>query len=356
MDPAILIPTPDPIPVHWGWFQFLLLLTFMLHMLFMNAMLGSGLIAMFNDLRKKPENAPLSHDISRSLTYTIAFTINMGVAPLLFLQVLYGHFMYASSVLMAVYWLSVVGLVILAYYSAYIYNFNFEQLGANRMKFMGVTVILLLVIAFIFTNNMTLMLTPEAWPNYFEHKGGTFLNLKEPTLVPRYLHFVFASIAVGGLLIAIRTTLRSKKEDKETKKMISYGMRWFTFGTAAESGIGIIFLFSLPEPIKMMFVGGSTLYTSIFLLSLVGVFYCFVYGMKEKVWPATWALLATVFLMIVMRDLARHAYLKPYFTPADLTVVSQYSPMITFFVVLVIGLLIVAYMLKLAYESSKEVE
>jgi uncharacterized membrane protein YwaF len=42
MDPATLIPYRDTIPVHWGWFQFLLILTFGLHILFINAMLGSG--------------------------------------------------------------------------------------------------------------------------------------------------------------------------------------------------------------------------------------------------------------------------------------------------------------------------
>ena len=39
---GMIIPSPDSIPVPWGYFKFLLLLTFPLHLLMMNAMLGSA--------------------------------------------------------------------------------------------------------------------------------------------------------------------------------------------------------------------------------------------------------------------------------------------------------------------------
>ena len=41
---------------------------------------------------------------------------------MLFLQVLHGNLIYTSSILMGVYWLSVIGLFILAYYRAYLYK------------------------------------------------------------------------------------------------------------------------------------------------------------------------------------------------------------------------------------------
>jgi hypothetical protein len=101
MDPARLIPASDPLPVPWGWFQILLLLTFVLHLLFMNTMLGTGIIALVSHLKNPKSALPVTADISKKLPYTIAFTVNMGVPPLLFLQVLYGHLFYVSSVLMA---------------------------------------------------------------------------------------------------------------------------------------------------------------------------------------------------------------------------------------------------------------
>jgi len=120
MDPASLVPTPDAIPVPWGFFEFLLILTFFAHILLMNAMIGTAFIAMVREIRTPLTAPPPCRDIAGKLPYTIAFAVNFGVAPLLFLQVLYGHFMYTSSILMAAYWLSIIGMLILAYYSAYL--------------------------------------------------------------------------------------------------------------------------------------------------------------------------------------------------------------------------------------------
>ena len=55
------IPNADTIPVAWGWFQFLLLLTFPLHLLAMNALLveegfrGHGRQQETHSIRLEPE-------------------------------------------------------------------------------------------------------------------------------------------------------------------------------------------------------------------------------------------------------------------------------------------------------------
>ena len=355
MEPSALVPVPDVIPVAWGWLQFFLILTFILHILFMNAMLGTGIIALFTDLRSDPENLTVARDVSLKLPYTIAFTVNLGVAPLLFLQVLYGHFMYVSSLLMAVYWLSIIGLLIVAYYSAYIYDFRFDILGPSRGLLIALTVLLLLVVAFLFSNNMTLMLTPGKWTQYFANPGGTILNLSEPTLFPRYLHFVTASIAVGGLFIALVWKFKARRGHMNAGKKITLGMKWFTYATIVQIILGIWFLISLPKEIMLLFMGGNSLATFLFIAGLTGAILILVFGFKNRVWPGAGALLLTVIVMVLMRDIVRTAYLKPFFSVSSLTLVKQYSPMILFLAVFIIGLILVAYMLKLAARGSREV-
>ena len=62
----------------------------------------------------------------------MAFAVNFGVAPLLFVQVLYGHLFYTSSILVAVFRLAVIPLLIVAYYALYLHGFRFGVLVGER--------------------------------------------------------------------------------------------------------------------------------------------------------------------------------------------------------------------------------
>jgi hypothetical protein len=345
MDPSKLIPATDPIPVSWPWFHVLLLLTFVLHLLFMNAMLGGGIIALVSHLRRKEQSPHLPEEISKKLPYTIAFTVNMGVAPLLFLQVLYGHFFYVSSILMAAYWISVIGALLLAYYSAYLYDFKYQDLGSLRALVIGFTVLILLAIGFLFSNNVTLMLQPAKWTAYFTRRDGTVLNLSDPALIPRYLHFVVASMAVGGLFVALLARF-GRSDDAATRQgRIDLGLRWFSHATLAQVFIGLWFLMALPTDIMAAFMGKSLVHSGVFFAAIGGVVASLVLAFKKRLLETTFALLATVVLMVILRDLVRHEYLRPYFSPSLLEVVPQSSPLILFVVSFVVGLGLVMWML-----------
>ncbi len=354
MDPSALIPVPDSIPVHWAWLDFFFILTFVLHLLFMNAMVGSAVIAMVRSIRSNL----LSHDltiakhVSQKLPYTIAFTVNMGVAPLLFIQVLYGGFIYTSSVLMGWYWLSIIGIVITAYYCAYIFDFRFDSLGRSRTIFISASVILMLVTGFLFTCNMTLMLTPEKWVQYFSNPRGTILNLSQPMLIPRYLHFVCASIAVGGLFLALFGKVKTKGE--EDNEMIMSGMKWFFNATFVQIIIGIWFAASLPQDIVHLFLGRSTSATLYALGALAGAAAALFFGYKRQVWQAAASLVFTVIFMALVRNMVRIQYLKPYFTLSDLKISPQYIPMALFIVTLAAGSGLIFYMVRLASKVKKE--
>ena len=356
MDPSSLVPVADAIPVPWGWHYVLLLVTFVLHLLFMNTMLGTGVIAFVEEFRKTDGGAPesLSESLAHKLTYVIAFTVNLGVAPLLFLQVLYGQFIYVSSVLLAVYWISVVFLVIAAYYLAYIYNFRYQRLAASRKWVIGGAVALLLVVGFIFTNNMTLMLRPDVWQGYFDAPGGTILNWSDPTRFPRYLHFMVASLAVGGLFVAHLARYGTSGSEEERQRRLNLGMQWFTYATLAQIVIGIWFLISLKREVMLQFMGGETLYTMVLLLGIAGAMVLLVFGFQRRPASAGIALVGTIAVMAVMRDFVRAGYLEPYFTLSDLRLDPEYSPLILFLVVFVAGMGMVWYLLRLAAKTGKE--
>ena len=115
MNLPIPYPDPMPLPAPVWLLRTLLLLTFFLHILFMNTLLGGTAIALGCSLQRRSSKfaALLAADLGRMLPSVFAFTITLGVAPLLFLQVIYGHLLYTSSILMAVPWLGIIGLVLM---------------------------------------------------------------------------------------------------------------------------------------------------------------------------------------------------------------------------------------------------
>lgn len=348
-----LVPIPDTIPVAWGWFQFLLLLTLPLHLLVMNAMVGSAGIALYARLRPDQGSRRLAHELAKILPFLVAFTVNFGVAPLLFNQLLYGHFLYVSSVLMAVFWLAVIPLLILAYYALYLYDFSFNREGGTGTGLLAFALLLLFVIAFIFTNNMTLMLDPTKWTAYFRNDHGTILNLADPSLVPRFLHLMAGALAVGGLFVAIFGKIKAPRDAELGEVAIRLGMRTFAWLTLLQVVLGPWFLISLPRNIILMFMGGDPLATAIFFAALLLLPLALAAAFKKRVYVAAGATGALVVLMSFLRAYVRTGFQKPYFSVDALIVVPQYSPMVLFFVSLLLGLVCIGWMVRKAWAAHQ---
>jgi len=358
MDPASLIPSYASLPLQPLLLQVLLVLTFALHLLLMNVVLGGSVVAFFSELRRrKSEAARLTgKELAPKMTMSLALAVNLGVAPLLFLQVLYGQFLYTSSVLIAWPWLSVVALVIAAYYGLYVYNFRHDRLHGATLPLLGICILLLLAVAFVFSNNMTLMLRPERWLRYFDNPTGFMLNLGEPTLVPRYLHMVVAAIAVGGLFVAVMAAFqrrRGRMTPEQAAERVEYGMRWFTRTTLLQLVLGPLFLVSLPRDVMLALMGGEILHTVVFIAAMALVALALYLGIRRKL-AATVATLATLVLaMSWMRALVRIEYLAPHFSLSEAAMMPQYGPFALFIISLVVGLAVVAWVLKQALAAGR---
>ncbi|SJZ96343.1 hypothetical protein SAMN02745119_02146 [Trichlorobacter thiogenes] len=345
MNPATLIPIADTLTAPNGWFQFFLMLTFPLHLFAMNAMLGAGLVAFISHLYPGRAYRELSHELAKALPFLVAFTVNLGVAPLLFVNVIYGHLLYSSTVLMGLYWLAVIPLLIIAYYLAYIYDFSFKQLGNLAMFVLLAVLVLLLTVGFIFSNNMSMMISPVSWSRWFTTPGGTLLNLADPTLLPRYLHIITGSLAVGGLFSALyaSTLLKSDPEVSEAGKKL--GMQLFSWLTLLQFGVGTWFLLTLPQKTMSRFMGGSPVATLLLVVGVLLAVATLITGFKRLVLPTVCLTLPLVYVMSFMRDVVRGNFLAPYFNPSTVPVQVQWSPLIFFLVTLMLGLVLVVWML-----------
>ncbi len=354
MEGQQLIPVPDAIPASWGWFEMLGLVTLLLHFIMMNVILGgSFLIFGFRlpgILNTRGRSAIVS--LVGKIPTGFALAVNFGVAPLLFLQVLYGHFFYTSSILMGLYWILIIPLLILAYYGAYIQLYKWDSAPALSRMFSFLTLIILIYISFIFSNAMSLMVRPDAWPQYFTNRGGTLLNWSDATLFPRWLHMVVGSIAVAGLAVSVFWHFSRTDQDNRSRH-IETGLKIFGWTTMVQAAIGIWYLLTLPKDTMMLFMGRNPVYTIIMLLGILCGLTAIVTAMRNLFKTTFLMAILTMALMVLMRSFVRTANLSDYFSVSELRVQPQTGNLVLFLLVFAIGMGCVTWMLSMIPKSDE---
>ena len=362
MNPQVILPAPDalPLPAAPLLLELLLHLTFFLHLLAMNAMLGGLLLTFYGRLRGRDASDPwtaLADSIAKLSPSLVAATVTLGVAPLLFLQTLYGQFFFTSSILMAWGWFSVVVVVIFAYYGTYIQSFRGRNLGATQLPLLGVTLLLFLWVSFMLTNNNTLMLNAPRWADmYFADAGGRHLNLGDGQLLPRWLHMVLGALAISGLMLAWWGKARLSRSDTSGSFMVTTGVAAFTWPTLLNIGIALWFYFAQPSPVRKLFMGGDIYATLLFavgfglgLALLVMALLARNQGDRINLWPLSVLTGITLVDMILMRDTVRDAWLGDLYVPAEFAVQPQMLNLVIFAVLLVAGIGVMIWMLRTLY-------
>lgn len=370
IDPS-MIPTvdPNPLPAPYWLFKTLLLVTFFLHIVAMNLMLGGAALALFARFTSKGKEFRnrVFLDLAKKVPTFLAATITLGIAPLLFVQVLYGQYFYTSTILIAWPWFLVLVLLVVAYYGFYFVAYNGKRRPGISGTVLFGSLALVMLIGFIYTNNVTLMQSPTRWAaKYFANPSGWNLNLSDPTLIPRYLHFMVAAVAIGGLLLVFLALARWKHDRPYAEYLLQFGGKAFMYATMAQFLVGIWFLVSLPRDMRMLFMGDSPLGSALFgigiLGSLVAIFLMSDALRKQNIRIAAYGvsgIIAIVILtMVIMRDILRDAILEPYFHPHTFAVKTQWAVLPVFLVLFLGGVALWLLMLKRygLFTSTKPIE
>jgi hypothetical protein len=321
----------------------------------MNIALGGSVLNAAYRLRRR--KAPPG---AAGLPGAIALAVNLGVPPLLFVQVLFGQFFYSSSVLMASYWLAVIPLLILAYYAAYL----MQGKGGKAKGFRAGTIwslvsaLLLLAVAFAYVNNMSLMLRYGQWPGYFADKRGLMLALSDPALFPRFLHFAVGALAVASISWSAWARFRDRRarsrgedlaEDGGAKET---GLRLFWIFTAIQAPIGVAWLATLPKETVGLFMGGSAYGAVLLALGLLLAAGLLVHAIRGKFMATALILAPTLVVMVLMRDLVRASALSPVFSAEALKVEPQYGPLVLFLSTFAIGAAVLAWLIRAAFRAK----
>ena len=254
-----LFPAVDPIalPAPVWLFKVLHVLTMALHFTAVEILLGGILVAAWLNFRgtanRNGPSSPIQLDaafsVARRLPVVMTFVINLGVPPLLFAQVLYGRAIYTSSVLIGLWWISVVVLLMICYWLLYRFAARCEA-GRRAWPFGLAAWALAGLIARIYTSNMTLMLRPAVWSDMYSKSGiGAWLPTNDPSITPRWLFMLAGGLTAAGLWMA--WLAGSKQIESPVRRYLAGNGGRLALVMMIAQVVAAYFVFQAqPEPVK----------------------------------------------------------------------------------------------------------
>lgn len=361
-------PTVDPIPLPAPvWlFKLLHIVTLLLHFGAVYLMIGGlSLATIWNFFPKASAARAASDSIVKKLPTVMTYVINFGVPPLLFAQVLYGRALYTSSVLIGVYWFSVIIVLTLAYFLLYRAADRAHQnkawWGYGILSFIGVA-----YIAKVFSMNMALMLRPEDWQAIYQASNGfgTVIPTGDPTRLPRFLFMVFGAFAFAGAGLTVLGAFG--KERAETGDFLRrWGARLAVVFTLVQAGVGYRVYQLQLDSVKSGLFENPLYAVGIYgWLTLAALTLCasalVAFGGRAKARVLSAAAVLSAVLMtaaaVLVRDGIRdYTLLAKNFDVWDRAVVANWSVVLLFLGLFVAGLILIGFILVAVAKSAKKI-
>jgi cytochrome c len=247
-----IIPTSLPldIPAPMWFLKFALVAFFLLHILFINFMIGGTFWTVFFRMLGREDSfwIRVAKEIGDTITVNKSLAVVIGVAPLLAISLVYTSFFYAANNITAPMWLSIIWLVALAFIALYVYKYtwNSPKYSMRFKYFWGLLAFAIFAfVPFIFLANINLMLYPDQWKNVYNFWQAIWV----PNVIPRYLHFMNASFAITGFFAYGYFHVKGKKKpDNELfyTRAKRLGMKWALFATLLQMIFGVLNYVTLP--------------------------------------------------------------------------------------------------------------
>lgn len=177
----------------------LYVLSLVAHVVFMNYTLAGTVLLGAETLRGRAAG-PVAATLREWLTVALSMAITAGVAPLLFVQILYREGFYTANLLLGVRWMLVLPVLIVGFYLLY----AAKTPRVRTRPGLGVAVSIAAVLCFVFvgysfTENHLLSQTPEAWTSFYGSGSPAWFS---PAILPRYAMFALGAIPTMTLLLA----------------------------------------------------------------------------------------------------------------------------------------------------------
>ncbi|MDB4960222.1 MAG: hypothetical protein JWP01_221 [Myxococcales bacterium] len=179
---------------HSGWLV-LYLLTFAVHIVLVSYVLAGTTYALIQALRKKQD--PIAERARDLLPFMLGLGITAGVAPLLFIQLLYQQPFYTANLLLGPRWGAVVPALIVGFYALYLAKAT-QTLRIRRLA-LGVGVVCFSFVAWSWTEIHLLMQDQPAWREMYAAGDRMYA---QTGVLPRLLLWLGAMMTLFATLAA----------------------------------------------------------------------------------------------------------------------------------------------------------
>jgi hypothetical protein len=273
MDAEILNLLRDPagLPFYPVVFQGLYILTWAFHALFVFLALGSMGLSIYGGFKQKNDNnwKILTSHMLQTGKISVSLLIVLGVAPLLFTQVIYDPHWYTVNTLSGL-WVVIFIYSLLVGYSMYYWYYYANKKQSASSSIIGTISFLFLVFCGLIMHVFSVqVIQPDKWMQWYAPNG--VVNTSGTTFNPetiRFLFIIFLSIPVIGLFLQNYGDFL-KNNEKFGEKFISFardiGTKIAIFGLLLSLGL---FAYWAYEINKLSDIYSIVIYISFIVLIL----------------------------------------------------------------------------------------
>jgi len=305
-------PFPFGLPLPTAFYLTVYVVTLVIHVVFMNYVLaGTGYLAVAY-LRTGGRHLSESAKVIKEWTpLMLSGAITAGVAPLLFVQILYKQGYYTANLLLFNRWMAILPVLIIGFYALYLLKSGWLNRRAN---WVASAVALLPILSVAFTgyswteNHLLSVRDPEFWGTFYSTRSQVYT---EPQLLPRLLVWASGSIPTLALILAWQHWYRGDGQPAKLARLAVSGLLLAAASAAAYYSV-------TDDRTRMAFV--APLAAPYFVAASAGlILQAFGWGWIywsarldiKRLFVSTAGLLLTVVGMTVCREAVRIAALGP---------------------------------------------
>lgn len=362
MEPLALPGMPAPF-----WFvEFFKVVGFVLHLVPMGLWFAGLPIAVCCALWNCENSRRYANQMFGQFPILMALGINFGIVPLLFLQTTYYKPFYTATILTGWYWLSVIPILIIGYYALYIasYSRRTETFCFRTVAAGAVAALCLMTIGILITNGLTLLVRSDLWTelmernNYYGAATGWANNFQDPAVWIRWT----TMFALGLMTLAVWGQLFcNSSAGKYTAEKNKFYCRWNGYLSLILAVLAagiltgtecIVKQTTAAAHVRMMYPYFGVILSFVYLTTAL----LFVSAFRtDNFYFRLSALLGHLLTLAgfgIIRQIGQNRGVASFIDVSKIPTDVQWSPLLAFLLLFVLGLAVIAWMVRQVFISS----